>query len=780
MVDEQDASLRASQVKPAIGWVCRTCGLRLPGTTLECPQDGTRIEAGTSQIDQSLAERYEFIGVIGSGGMSVIYKARQKLLNKTFAIKMLHSHMIDATAISRFQQEAKAALSLKHPNVIAVHDFGVTEHGQPFMIMDYIEGFTLENLIQQRGTIELPEALFILEQVCDALEHAHSHGILHRDLKPSNIMLIDKPDGWSIRLVDFGIAKIVEGGNSVANQLTKTGELVGSPLYMSPENCMGRKVDQRSDIYSLGCILYEMLTGRVPHCGETLIETMFKHLNEDPQGLHEACPELMFPQSVEEFVMKLLATKPENRYQNMTEVRQKLASMQAGALGREQKAAHEKRKVAISKPALVTAFGIALCAVGLVCIVVANGKWQEADRLRQQSGVPSSTGAQQTGSSIFEKERREYYTRRLRTASPSELTDENLSTWLPFNRPITDLNLSNAAITDQAIETLRPLKELRSLNLSNTKITDRCLPALTSLTDLTELNVAHTGLSEQGLGKLAALKNLQKLSMERTSAGDATLESLSSSPSLSVVNLRDTGITDQGIQALARAPRLAQLEVSGTAFGDAGLKYLANTKVNSLHMSDTKVTGAGLQAIASMRSLGSLTLRHLSINDKDLVALQDLPRLDFLDLAYGNITDAGVGYLSKNRNLKDIVLQSTNVTDKCAAAINAMPQMRSINMSRTKITDAFIFGIPNLKDLQNISVNSDAVTDAGMAEIAKHKGLTRVDASGTHITDNGLASLAKLENLKDISLWDCTNLSRRGDRLFREKRPDCNVNIALD
>src|SRR5262245_29017313 len=173
---------------------CEHCGLELPPGSAVCPQHG-QIAVAEEMLIKELGSRYEFISLVSSGGMGVIYKARQLLLNKTVAIKMLHSHLASDQMLARFQLEAKAASALDHPGIIHVHDFGISEHGQAFMVMDFVEGTTLSDMIEEQGQIDSKTACQIFKQICDAVEHAHSQGVLHRDLKPSNIMISKNPDG---------------------------------------------------------------------------------------------------------------------------------------------------------------------------------------------------------------------------------------------------------------------------------------------------------------------------------------------------------------------------------------------------------------------------------------------------------------------------------------------------------------------------------------------------------------------------------------------------------
>lgn len=241
----------------------------------------TELESGPTPeltVAPKLPRTYEFIGEIGSGGMGVIYKAWHSSLKKNVAIKILHQ--VNQQTVMRFQREAQAASTLRHDNVIAVLDFGATDEGQPYMVMDFVEGKPLSDLINQRGALPVDSALNIFKQICSGIGHAHGKGVVHRDLKPSNVMLSD-PDKWNphVHIVDFGIAKVLGPEETEAGKLTQTGDVFGSPLYMSPEQCFGKKVDFRSDIYSIGCIMFEVLTGKPPFMGETIMDTMLKQMN---------------------------------------------------------------------------------------------------------------------------------------------------------------------------------------------------------------------------------------------------------------------------------------------------------------------------------------------------------------------------------------------------------------------------------------------------------------------------------------------------------------------
>lgn len=312
---------------------CVACGQEFSGEMTTCPEDGTQLTPLTQEqsVGSILADKYEIIEVIGGGAMGLVYKAKHLLMKRQVAIKMLHPNAVaSANTLQRFQQEAEAASCLNHPNILTVFDFGVTAQGQPYLVMDYLEGTNLATLIEKETCIPFRRALGIFLQMAAGLQHAHSKGVIHRDLKPSNIMLVSfEGDEDFVKIVDFGIAKVLNRDSASdepdsSGNLTRTGEIFGSPLYMSPEQCRGRKLDARSDIYSMGCVMYRVLTGKPPLVGIDLLECMYKHVNEMPAPFCDACPDFNIPPDFESVIFKALAKDPDDRYQQMSELRQAL------------------------------------------------------------------------------------------------------------------------------------------------------------------------------------------------------------------------------------------------------------------------------------------------------------------------------------------------------------------------------------------------------------------------------------------------------------------------
>ncbi len=265
-----------------------------------------------------LGDRYEVLDELGQGGMGIVYMARQSGLNKLVAVKVLNGAMLrDGAVRARFELEAKAGAKLSHPNLVSVYDYGFTEEEEPFLVMEYIEGISLDKYLSNHGTVKLDELLHIVAQVGKALHYLHENKIVHRDVKTSNILLQDIGGEHHARLLDLGIAKIFSESGDSGKQLTATGHVFGSPPYMSPEQCQGGQIDGRSDIYALGCVVYECTTGNVPLQAENSMQLMLKHLTDTPAVLPYATRK---EQELSLLVKKCLEKDPNSRYQSIKEL----------------------------------------------------------------------------------------------------------------------------------------------------------------------------------------------------------------------------------------------------------------------------------------------------------------------------------------------------------------------------------------------------------------------------------------------------------------------------
>ena len=306
---------------------CPKCHREFPLQSVICSADSTLLilVQEDTPLGALLADKYRVLNEIGRGGMSVVYKGMNENLDLEVAIKILQSQLVsDPTSVKRFQQEAQAASLLKHENIIKMYDFGIHD-GRPYLVMDFLVGDSLSDIIRRDNQVECERAIRIFVQATDALAHAHRHGVIHRDLKSSNIMLVNEGEKLDVaKVVDFGIAKLLPNSGRQSQNLTQTGEIFGSPIYMSPEQCMGHILDARSDIYSMGTMVYESLTGYPALMGKTIVETMEMQVRETPRPFAEVRADLQLPKELETIVFRSLEKKPENRYQSMEEFRDAL------------------------------------------------------------------------------------------------------------------------------------------------------------------------------------------------------------------------------------------------------------------------------------------------------------------------------------------------------------------------------------------------------------------------------------------------------------------------
>ncbi len=297
--------------------ICPTCGTEYPANERFCPRDGTALRSqggGTDLVGSIIAERYHVIRKLGEGGMGQVYLAEHVKMGRKSAVKVMNPGMVhDADAISRFNREAANASRINHPNVAGIYDFGETSEGLIYLAMEFIEGESLTSLVEKSGALPPIRAANITQQAAAGLQVAHEMGIVHRDLKPDNIMIAKNRDGSDcVKVVDFGIAKAAGAENQ---KVTKTGLVVGTPEYMSPEQLSGDKLDGRSDVYSLALVAFNMFTGKLPFPSETAQESMIMRLTDEPKSLREMNPNVVWPPAIEGVMKRALQRKAGERYQ---------------------------------------------------------------------------------------------------------------------------------------------------------------------------------------------------------------------------------------------------------------------------------------------------------------------------------------------------------------------------------------------------------------------------------------------------------------------------------
>ena len=316
-------------------WICSHCGEKYTRARTRCTSDGHRVVEDLGGT--TIGGRYKIRELIGVGGMdSTVWKAWQTGTERTVAIKVLPP--ADEAAAKRFARGARIAANLTHPNCLVIHDYGASEDGKLYLVMEYLPGQVLSDVIGD-GTVDLADTLHIADQVLQALEHAHSRRAVHRDLKPDNLFVTRKnEDALHIKILDYGIAKYIEedptepsmeqsdhGG--LEDLVTEQRQVCGTPQYMAPEQVVGGRVDARTDVYSLGVVMFRMLTGRLPFDGKTRYELYQKHLQEAPPSFRDVCPDLDFPPRLELVVLKAMSKNPGQRFQSAADMRRALSEI---------------------------------------------------------------------------------------------------------------------------------------------------------------------------------------------------------------------------------------------------------------------------------------------------------------------------------------------------------------------------------------------------------------------------------------------------------------------
>ena len=292
---------------------CPTCQGSYPNNYAICPADGSPLqETGTWADGSIIRGKYQLIAKVGQGGMGSVYKALHMAFGEMRALKVIAPELLsDDLFVKRFKHEAVITRRLQHPNAVRVDDIDEAEDGRPYIVMEFIDGKSLKKLIREEGPLPVPRVLSIIRQCASALDAAHKLGMVHRDIKPDNIALIDAPDGEMVKVLDFGIAKVKEArlGEGAGLTLTGAGVVIGTPQYMSPEQAMGKRgddLDGRADLYSLGVVMYQMLTADLPFKADTTMEMLLAHMQKPPAPIETLHPELQIPRDVSALTMRLL------------------------------------------------------------------------------------------------------------------------------------------------------------------------------------------------------------------------------------------------------------------------------------------------------------------------------------------------------------------------------------------------------------------------------------------------------------------------------------------
>ena len=492
---------------------------------------------------------YKIVSSLGSGGMSHVYKCEDIALNRLVAVKLMHPHSTtNAQSLLRFQREGKAIALLKHPSIVEVLALQTTPEGEPYLVMEIVQGVPLSSLIEAEGALPLSRANKIVSQICDALEHAHSHGVVHRDLKPSNIMIVNPGSAdESVKLLDFGIAKILAPSASI--RATQTGEVFGSPGYMSPEQVLGNPISEKSDQYSLGCVIFEMLTGKMPFTSDSAFAVMMSHVQDEAPSLAKtAIGE--FPAHVERTVAKMMAKDPAQRF----------ATISDAATGFAGQAKVEKvNKSRFNMGAISVALGLLVVVLMMVLFLFASKPFGQELLwpTPRVSNYLSSWGKatdflptppEKNNFALYVAHHPSYHQIVVAQYYPN-VTDQELAQSFELGQPnLLRLSLQDCDnLTDHGIKALRSLSSLQELNLgSMNDITKGCLDHLSHLHSLKKLRLFDDHLTDDSMTELSKLRSLADIDLEgNLDLSRSGIFRLLDMPNLRNVDVGDTKLTKE-------------------------------------------------------------------------------------------------------------------------------------------------------------------------------------------------------------------------------------------
>lgn len=564
-------------------------------------------------------ERYKPLSVLGRGATGVVYLCRDRLLGKKVAIKTLRE--LTAEQLVSFQLEAKATSRLKHHAVVTVMDFGATESGRPFMVMEHVQGVSLENHLEEHGPIDTDLAILLCMEICDALNYVHEHGILHRDLKPSNILLVEDQSGETgVRIIDFGIAKTKF--ETQEPTIVQGRSVVGTPKYMSPDQVNGKIYDGRSEIYSLGCTFFEMLTGTPPFTGESSLEIISMHAHNTPPTLTEVTG-AEFSDVLENVVATCLAKSPEDRYQTMEELRTALLDPMSPSV------VHPRSKSKKHVPFLVIALG-SVALIGALSYPLIDALVSNTDDNSQFSthsidghGWLIAQGKLHAGG----LKKLDSYARQHKPDVRLILDDPEISdTDLGYLRdlPLSALDVSGTKISNQGLVKISKFPLLRILILNYDKrITNAGLDHVVH-SDVTILGLRSTGVNDEAAPELAKMENLMSLDLSESKS-----------------------ITKKSIVSLQRSRNLVALRVGGTGVRGADLGAFTQLHLRALSLANLDLKDSDMQIIAS------LPLSELDISNNDDLSDDGLRVLQTMKLSALNVmgcpkvTKTGLSELQK-------------------------------------------------------------------------------------------------------------------------------------
>ncbi|MBP9089960.1 protein kinase [bacterium] len=687
--------------------------------------------------------------MIGQGGMGVVYLAEQISLKKQVALKILAPELVNEQSWLRFKAEAKTLASLNHSSLVKVYDLGIHENTIPYYSMDFLQGQSLEEILVKDGPLPLKLALAIFVEVLDGLAYAHRNGIVHRDLKPGNIMLCTVDGAQAVKILDFGISKLIGPHAASSQSLTAVGEIFGSPFYMSPEQCSGGTVDARSDIYSVGCTLVEVLTGFVPFEGEEFIETVMMHQEDSPPLLCDLSAELRYPASLDLVLAKCLAKRPQERYQSAKELALDLVRvlegkevMAPGLVSSQQSdssCATEAEDKTVHLPVLPI-----LCACCVAIVLVAVSAYfifrptpvvDYSPRLRNAASrdVAVDYGAtpqsNKTEVSALSSRRRFALNASRKATAASRDSDTAAVSALGFSPSSSDFKTSSkvAAVrrggdtaADSALFEVMPEFDSSSLEPKGSEKetfkystivvkNGQRLRRFNFPTDIT-IGVVRVGKYSERQYARGVIDVPADAAITFTPSADLSrspqyLQRFRSDDITSLVLMAET-CSDRVLAAAADISGITELRLTDAGeLTEKGLQSLVRFKqLNSFALSSSALTGESIARANCWQNLKRLTWRDSRQPGAFLKKLQSSSSLAHLDLSASKLGHSDFLLISKLIGLERVILANSRITIEDLEAVAGLPKLTDLDLTNSGLGVKAIPILQKMKSLRQLAI----------------------------------------------------------------------------
>lgn len=615
-------------------------------------------------------QKYQVVSLLGEGGMGAVYRVRHLHLDKIMALKTFRTREITGKGWQRFQQEAKIIARLNHPHVVQIFDFGVAEGSIPYFTMELLHGNSLAIKLSKTGRLPLEETISIFLKVAAGLLAIHNKGIVHGDIKPANIVLEEAGHNDSestVKLVDFGISRLT---TETSDDQFATGEIYGSPLYMSPEQFQGRKLSIASDIYSFACTLYETISGRVPFLGANALATMNLHLTVQAPTLASCHLDEQLPQRLEGLLARMLAKSAEDRPASFAQVIDELASVRLSLTNRDTLRGNTNRT---KKPDSVTLdsnvisqspkklqrylwqgiawFAITVCAAGALLFTYTKkaevltsekhshflrvetgqfdktGKVKSATRklefppglcLGELSSVPTYQNRRPASDSLEVQTDVCYYPNKLVSTHP-----DLLNGFGPYSLAQVETH-TGKGFDERHLRILSTWRSLKRLSLKGSTLTAASIPFIDAMPTLKILSVAKAEVTAQDLNTLKKLQNIQSLDLSGVKGAGLIFRSHEGFPQLIFLHANYCGLTDADLTAIAKSRNLHELRIARNLdITDDGVRALTSLQqLEWLDLNGTSIGPSSISTLAGLKSLRRLSVPKSNFKELDLLRLR--------------------------------------------------------------------------------------------------------------------------------------------------------------